>query len=45
MSKAIAIALPTRTSLLQRLLTLIDHALMASAEAAVRNNEPTYFGL
>ncbi len=45
MSKTIAIALPARTSLLQRLLALIDRALMASAEAAVRNNEPTYFGL
>jgi hypothetical protein len=45
MSKTVAIALPARPSLLGRLLALIDHALMASAQAAVRNNEPTYFGL
>lgn len=45
MAKTIAIALPVRTSPLGRLLALIDHALMASARAAVRTSEPTYFGL
>jgi hypothetical protein len=45
MSKTIAIALPARTSLLRRFLALIDRALLASAEAAIRNDEPTYFGL
>jgi hypothetical protein len=45
MSNTVAIALPAQTSLLRRLLALIDRALMASAHAAIRNNEPPYFGL
>ena len=45
MSKTVAIALPAQTTLFGRFLALIDQALMASAEAAIRNNEPTYFGL
>ena len=44
-AKTIAIALPARTTLLGRLLAIIDLVLMASARAAVRNGEPTYFGL
>ena len=44
-AKTIAIALPARTTLLGRLLSIIDQALMASARAAVRNGEPPYFGL
>ena len=45
MPRTIAIALPDRTSLLGRLLAMIDRALMVSAEAAVRTNEPSYLGL
>jgi hypothetical protein len=45
MSKTVAIALPAQTTLLGRLLALIDSALMASARAAIRNGEPSYFGL
>jgi hypothetical protein len=45
MSKTVAIALPARTTLFGRLLAIIDCALMASARAAIRNAEPTYFGL
>ena len=45
MAKTVAIALRAQTSLFQRFLALIDQVLMASAEAAVRTGEPTYFGL
>jgi hypothetical protein len=45
MSKTVAIALPARTTLFGRFLALIDQALMASAEASIRSNEPAYFGL
>jgi len=45
MPKSISIALPQSASLLQRLLALIDRALMASARAAVRNGDLPYFGL
>jgi hypothetical protein len=45
MSKTVAIALPAETTLFGRLLAIVDRALMASAEAAMRNAEPTYFGL
>jgi hypothetical protein len=45
MAKTAAIALPAQTTLFQRFLALIDQALMASAQAAIRNGEPTYFGL
>jgi len=45
MSKAVAIVLPAQTTLFGRLLAIIDRALMTSAEAAIRNGEPTYFGL
>jgi hypothetical protein len=45
MSKTVAIALPPDATLLGRLLAAIDRALMASARAAVRNGDPTYFGL
>ena len=45
MSKIVAIALPAQTTLFGRLLAIIDRALMASAKAAIRNAEPTYFGL
>jgi hypothetical protein len=45
MSKTVAIALPAQTTLFGRLLALIDQALMASAKAAIRSSEPTYFGL
>jgi|HubBroStandDraft_6_1064221.scaffolds.fasta_scaffold1325664_1 hypothetical protein len=45
MAKTVAIALPAQTTLFQRFLALVDEVLMASAQAAVRNGEPTYFGL
>jgi hypothetical protein len=45
MAKTVAIALPAQTTLFQRFLALIDQALMASAQAAIRSGEPTYFGL
>jgi hypothetical protein len=45
MSKTVAIALPAQTTLFGRILALIDQALMASAEAAIRKSEPPYFGL
>ena len=45
MAKTIAISLPAQTTLFGRLLAIIDEALMASAQAAIRNGEPTYFGL
>jgi hypothetical protein len=45
MSKTVAFALPAQTTLFGRLLAIIDRALMASAEAAIRNAEPPYFGL
>jgi len=45
MSKTVAIALPTQICLFRRLLATIDRALMASAHAANRNAEPSYFGL
>ena len=45
MAKTAAIALPAQTTLFQRFLALIDQALMASAQAAIRISEPTYFGL
>jgi hypothetical protein len=44
MSKTATIALPTST-LFGRFLATLDQILMASANAAVRNDEPTYFGL
>jgi hypothetical protein len=45
MAKTVAISLPSQTTLFGRLLAIIDEALMASAQAAIRNGEPTYFGL
>ena len=45
MAKTVAIILPAQTTLFGRLLAIIDEALMASAQAAIRNGEPTYFGL
>jgi hypothetical protein len=45
MPKSISIALPQSANLLGRLLALIDRALMASARAAVRNGDLSYFGL
>jgi hypothetical protein len=45
MSKTFAIVLPTQTTLFQRFLAILDRCLMASAEAAIRNDEPSYFGL
>jgi hypothetical protein len=45
MSKTFAIVLPTQATLFQRFLAILDRCLMASAEAAIRNNEPSYFGL
>ena len=45
MSKTIAVALPQSTTLLGRLLAMIDRALMASAKASIRNGDLPYFGL
>jgi len=45
MSKTATIALPTSNTLFGRFLATLDQVLMASANAAVRNGEPTYFGL
>ncbi|MBV9459714.1 MAG: hypothetical protein JO141_19650 [Bradyrhizobium sp.] len=45
MSKTATIALPTSNTLFGRLLAALDQVLMASANAAVRSGEPTYFGL
>ena len=45
MAKTVAIALPAQNTLFGRLLAVIDEVLMASARAAIRNGEPTYFGL
>lgn len=45
MSKTVSIALPQSTTLLGRLLAMLDRALMASARAAVRNGDLPYFGL
>jgi hypothetical protein len=45
MSKTISIALPQSTTLLGRVLVMIDRALMASAKAAIRNGDQPYFGL
>jgi hypothetical protein len=45
MSKTAMIALPTSNTLLGRFLAALDQVLMASANAAIRNGEPTYFGL
>jgi hypothetical protein len=44
-AKTVAIALPVQTTVLGRLLAIIDRALMASARAAVRNGDLPYFGL
>ena len=45
MSKTATIALSTPNTLFGRFLATLDQILMASANAAVRNGEPTYFGL
>jgi hypothetical protein len=45
MSKTIAVALPQSTTLLGRLLAMIDRALMASTKASIRNGDLPYFGL
>jgi hypothetical protein len=45
MSKTASITLSPPTSLLGRFLAGLDQILMASANAAVRNGEPPYFGL
>jgi hypothetical protein len=45
MSKTISVALPRSTTLFGRLLAIIDHALMASAKASIRNGDLPYFGL
>ena len=45
MSKTISLALPQSTTLLGRLLAMIDRALMASAQVAIRNGDLPYFGL
>ena len=45
MSKTATIALPANDTLFGRFLATLDQILMASANAAVRNGEPTYFGL
>ena len=45
MAKTISVALPQSTALIGLLLAAIDRALMASAEAAVRNGDLPYFGL
>jgi hypothetical protein len=45
MSKTATIALPSSNTLFGRFLATLDQVLMASANAAVRNGEPTYFGL
>jgi hypothetical protein len=45
MSKIATIALSPANSLFGRFVAALDRILMASANAAVRNGEPTYFGL
>ena len=45
MSKTATIALPPSSTLFGRFLAALEQILMASANAAVRNGEPTYFGL
>jgi hypothetical protein len=45
MSKTATIAISTSNTLLGRFLARIDQILMASANAAIRSGEPTYFGL
>ena len=45
MSKTATLALSLPNTLLGRFLAGIDRLLMTSANAALRNGEPTYFGL
>jgi len=45
MSKTASITLSRSTTLFGRLLAGLDQILMASANAAVRNGDPSYFGL
>jgi hypothetical protein len=45
MSKTATIAISPSNTLFGRFLATIDQILMASANAALRNGEPTYFGL
>jgi hypothetical protein len=45
MSKTASITLSPPTTLFGRFLAGIDQILMASANAALRNGEPSYFGL
>jgi hypothetical protein len=45
MSKTATIVISSSNSLFGRFLATIDRILMASANAALRNGEPTYFGL
>jgi hypothetical protein len=45
MSKTATIALSPSSTLFGRFLAALDRILMASANAAVRQGEPTYFGL
>ena len=45
MSKTATIALSPANTLFGRLLGALDQILMASANAALRQGEPTYFGL
>lgn len=45
MSKAASVGLTPGTTLFGRLMASIDRVLMASANAAIRNGDLTYFGL
>ncbi len=45
MSKTASIGFAPSTTLFGRLMALIDHVLMTSARAALRNGDLPYFGL
>jgi hypothetical protein len=45
MSKTVSFGFVPSTSLFGRFMATVDRLLMVSAEAAIRNGEPPYFGL